>query len=329
MKVNSSESKRDKIPNNAQTVFSLKLPYAVPVPDGIYKVKVGKHTTEIAIRRVQRAQIDGWQASKGTFVQLAFDKYGRSSFSFIQIKIPWVCDLPERGRTPLLLGDVPPRTKSKEIALRFLNRFIETVRYVTEEYWIEPARYQDVLSFEMFYWDGKEKYPAALSLLDSGVGGIAMGTGHPFQMKTEKLDELKNYLENESELEASKIFLLNSKDACLQEDFRLAIIETVTALEIVLYRFIRRQGEKLGIPQSELNNFIIDVGLKGNLSVVLKMLTKGLEQIDDEIINRCKGAISIRNKILHEGLMEVSSTDTEERIIAIENMITYLYRIMP
>jgi len=121
---------------------------------------------------------------------------------------------------------------------------------------------------------------------------------------------------------------LNSKDACLQEDFRLAIIEAVTALEIVLYRFIRIQSEKLGISEKELKDAIIDVGLKGNISVILKMLTKGLEQIEVEIIRTCKGAIKIRNKILHEGLREVSSTDTEKRIIAIEKMIAYLKRLI-
>jgi len=56
--------------------------------------------------------------------------------------------------------------------------------------------------------------------------------------------------------------------------------------------------------------------------------TKNLEQIDDKIASKCKGAITIRNKILHEGLREVTSTETEERIIAIEEMIAYLNRLL-
>jgi len=117
----------------------------------------------------------------------------------------------------------------------------------------------------------------------------------------------------------------------LQEDFRLAIIEAVTALEIVLYGFIRKQGEKLGMPSKILEMYIIGpkgVGLTGNINVVLKELTKDLEQIDVETIRKCKGAIKIRNKILHKGLREVSSTDTEKRIIAIEKMIAYLNRMI-
>ena len=321
-------TKNKKIPKNAHTIFSFRLPYAIPIPDGIHKVKVGRYTAEIAVKRVQKRQIEGFEVGGGGFVQIKYDKYGRSSFSLIQMKFPLTLDLSQEGRKPLLLGDIPPRTKAKEIVLRFLNRFMVTVRYVTEEYWVEPARYQDVLSFEVFYWDGKKRYPAGKHLIDTGVGGVAMGTGHPFQVEAERMRELRNILENELKLDAGKIFLLNSKDACLQEDFRLAVIEAVTALETVLYRFIRRKGEKLDIPKKKLDDFIKDVGLTGNITVVLKMLTKGLEQIDDDTLGKCRGAIKIRNKILHKGFRKVTSTDTEERIIAIEKMIAYLNRLL-
>jgi hypothetical protein len=310
------------IPKDAKTVFSFNLPYAIPIADGLYQVKLGKHLAGISITRVQRKQVEGFEGS-GT-VQLRLDKYGKSSFSHIDLTLPWIVDLQERGRKPLLLGDIPPRNKAKEIALRFLNRFIETVRYSTEEYWVESARYQDIMAYEAFYWDGKNKYPAMLVLLDTGVGGIGVGTGHPFQIEQKKMQEIKRILENEEELDSDKIFILNSKDACLQEDFRLAIIEAVAALEIVLYQFIRLQGEKLQVPKEELEGFIVNVGLTGNISVVLKMLTKGLKQIDDDTIGKCKGAIKIRNRILHEGFREITSTDTEERIIAIEKMIEHL-----
>lgn len=319
---------KKKIPRGAHTIFSFSLPYAIPVPDGIYKVRLGRYIAEISLRRVQKQQVEGWAASGRAFLQIPFDKYGRSSFSIIEMKIPRTLDLFETGRIPLLLGNIPPRNGAKETVLRFLNRFIETMRYVTEEFWVEPARYQDMLSYKVFYWDGKKRYPAMVSLIDTGVGGFALSSGHPFQIESGKMNELKNILENESELSVDKILILNAKDACLQEDFRLAIIEAVTALEMVLYSFIRRQGNELKIPKENLKRFIIDVGLTGNILVVLKMLTKGFEQIDMDTLRKCKGAIKIRNKVLHEGFRNVTSTDTEERIIAIEKMIAYLNRLM-
>jgi len=278
------------------------------------------------IKRVQREEVAGFRG-KGN-IQLKFDKYGKSSFSHITLTLQWIVDFEEKGRSPILLGDIPPRNKAKEIIIQFVNRFIETVRYVTGEYWVEPARYQDLLAYEAFYWDGTKKYPGRLTLLDTGIGGIGIGTGHPFKMKEEKMKELTDLLKNESELEEGLLFILNSKDACLQEDFRLATIEAVTALEIVLYSFIRKQGEKLRISKKELNDFIIEVGLTGNINVVLKMLTKDLVQIEENIIETCKGAITTRNKILHEGLRDIFSTDTENRVIAIEKMLEYLHKLI-
>jgi hypothetical protein len=313
------------LPSNAQTVFVFDLPYAIPLPDGLYQVKVGLHVGKIEIKRIQRQNIGQLILSNNS--QMPFDKYGRSSFSKIVMTLPWIVDFQERGRSPILFS-ITPRYRAKEIVLSFLNRFIETVRYVTGEYWVELERYQDIFNYETFYLDGIRRLsPTRIAIMENGVGGVTMGGSPPFQMDEGKIRQLTDLLINESELDASRIFILNSKDACLQEDFRLAIIESVTALEIVLYKFIRQQGKKLEIPKRELNNFIIDVGLTGNISVVLKMLTKGLEQIDDEIIEKCKGAITIRNKILHEGFRDIS-TDTENRIIAIEQMLEYLNKLI-
>lgn len=314
------------VPKDSHTVFVFNLPFAIPIPDGLYPIKIGTHTAEISVKRFQREKVEGFVGS-GTF-QMMFDKFGKSSFSHVSLKLPWIVDFSEIGRKPTLIGDVLPRSKAKETALRFLNRFIEAVRCVTGEYWVEPVRYQDVLAYETFYWDGKKKYPANLTLLDSGVGGFRVGGGHPFQVEKEKIGQLIDILKNESEIDSSRIFVLNAKDSCLQEDFRLAVVEMVTALEIVLYKFIRMQGQKVKIPNDELENFIADVGLTGNISVVLKLLTKSLEQIDEEITRKCRGAIRIRNKILHEGLRDIGSTDTEQRIAAIECMITYLERLI-
>jgi hypothetical protein len=168
-----------------------------------------------------------------------------------------------------------------------------------------------------------------MTLLDTGVGGIKISKANPFQVESETLNAIKDLLQHETPLESSILLLLNSKDACLQEDFRLAIIEAVAALEVVLYNFIRVQGKAIELTKDDLEGFIVKVGLTGNITMVLKMLTKGLEQIDDATLSACKGAIRIRNKILHEGYMNVGSTDTEKRILAINRMIDYLKRVTP
>ena len=118
-----------------------------------------------------------------------------------------------------------PNDKAKEQILRFLNRFIETSRYITEEFWVEPARYQDLLSYKAVYYDGKNQYPIKLSSKDSNAYEIGSKIEHPFKLDEKKYGQLVNSLENETELDPSKIFIMNAKDACLHEDFRNAIIQ--------------------------------------------------------------------------------------------------------
>lgn len=55
MAVDSFELKgKSEVPQDAHTVFVFSLPFAIPVPDGIYPVKIGTHTAEISVKRVKR-----------------------------------------------------------------------------------------------------------------------------------------------------------------------------------------------------------------------------------------------------------------------------------
>lgn len=309
------------IPNTSHTVFMFNLPFPIPVPDGIYEVKNGLKIAEIAIKQIQRKP-KNLQSSDN--FQSSFDKYGESSYSSINIRLPWIVNFEKKGRKQILQGDMQLHDKAKEQVLRFLNRFIETSRYVTEKYWLGPARYQDLLSYKAVYYDGKTQYPIKPSPTDSKPNEIKSKIDHPFKLDEKKYGQLINSLKNESELDLSKIFIMNAKNSCLHEDFRNAIIQSVIALEIVLYEFIKFQGEKMKIPTKTLSSSIKEIGLTGNIFAILKILTVDHKQIDPEIIQDCKGAIKIRNKILHQGLRDIHSTDTEKRIISIEHLISYL-----
>jgi hypothetical protein len=164
-----------------------------------------------------------------------------------------------------------------------------------------------------------------MTLSETGIG-VRFGLENAFALEPEKLGKINDLLHNEAALDSSSMLLLNAKDDCLEENHRLAIIEVVAGLEVVLYKFINVQEKLLGLSNEELMNFIIKVGLSGNIKLVLKMLTKGLEQVDDEILKECTGAITVRNHIMHDGLIEVEAILTETRIAA-NKMVDYLRRI--
>jgi len=315
------------IPNNSHTVFMFNLPFPIPVPDGTYEVKNGLKTAKIAIKRIQRKKPKNIQSSD--YFQRSFDKYGESSYSSINIRLPWIVNFEKKGRKQILHSDMQPHDKATEQVLRFLNRFIETSRYVTEEFWVEPARYQDLLSYKTIYFDGKNQYPIKPSTSDLKPYKIKSKIEQPFKLDEKKHGQLINSLKNEIDLDPSKIFIMNAKNSCLHEDFRNAIIQSVIALEIVLYQFIKFQGEKMKIPAKTLSSSIKEISLTGNIFAILKILTVDYKQVDPDIIQDCKGAIKIRNKILHQGLRDIHSTDTEKRIISIEHIINYLKELVP
>lgn len=317
------------------TVLSFDLPFMIPIPDRIYEVKTGNRVALISTKKIWREKVSGFSSSSGR-VELLFDKYGLSGFTSIKIKFPW--KMPETARAAgrqVALFVEPhisaPRNKNKETAIKFVNRLIEVTRIVYGHFYLRNVGYPDILSWKQSYWDGQKTILAGLVIFDHGCGGIRATAGkmseEQARKEKEKLQDFLSILKNDTSISLEHIFLANAKDACIQEDFRIATLEGVTALEIVLYRFIRSRGKELRIPVRGLEDFIVKVGLTGNLRIVLRMLTEGLEQLDSRIVGSCSGAIRTRNKILHKGLRDIPAKETEKRVKNIEKMINYLSRV--
>jgi len=307
-----------------RTVIDFDIPFAIPIPDGFYLVRIRGKTADIHVQKHPR-EYAGWKAVGGV-AELPFDKHGRFAYSHIAVTLSWKADIRELGRKPLLI-DAPPRDKVKEIAIEFVNRLIDVVRYVTGEYHLEHVTYPDIPAYDVYYSDGKQMLPVAKTLLSTGVGGIKITVGQPAPIPDSLRREILELLANEGELELSRTLILNAKDAALSEDYRRATLESVTALEVDLFRFIRERGRQLKIAEDKIKSFIVDVGLTGSLEVVLKMLTAGLEPPDEQLLSVCKGAIATRNDILHRGLMQVPATEAEMRISRIESFLAYLKRV--
>ena len=320
--MSSIEVTRDiEFPDDTHTIVSFEIPFSIPVPDGIYAVLFQDSVVEISVKRQQVSRFAGLEV-KGKF-QLNNDKYGRTSYDFLEMKFPYKLSFQEKRDPPILVKEGAPRVKDKELVINCLNRFIEIVKYCTDEFWVEPIRYQDIISYEVSYWDGKDRYTMITYSLDRGIGEIGVFKT-PFKVESRALQSINERLLSNEELEKEKIFRLNAKDAFIQENYKLAIIESVIALEMVLYEFIRLKGEQLDIGKKQIESFIIQVGVYAGIDVVLKILIQDpIEEMQDTI-SVCKGAITIRNKIMHRGFTDLVANETGEQILTIESMIEFL-----
>jgi len=119
--------------------------------------------------------------------------------------------------------------------------------------------------------------------------------------------------------------LLQAKSFFDQENFRMAVLEGVIALEIVVSSIISGIATEKGISRADTASFLEEVGLTDSLKIVLKLLIP--ESLpEEEVITNCKGAITIRNAIIHKERLSVSQREAQD---AIANIETFISQVKP
>jgi hypothetical protein len=133
---------------------------------------------------------------------------------------------------------------------------------------------------------------------------------------------IQNLLDNGVEL--SQAFLSDAKGYIYHHDSIHALLSAVIALEVEVSETIRQIGVKKGVDSESIKNFIHDVGLTGQIKATLKLLAPEQTVLPgDEIFGSCKGAITIRNAIMHEGRRDVDIQQVEQLLPHIEEMIQF------
>lgn len=289
-----------------QTLVSFTLGFAIPVPDGTYSVSMRGRIVRIDISKIAVLQrVESTVPVEGEPTKLAMNLTGGTAHSQITVILPWAADHAIKTPPSNILGQ-PPRRQVKQLAIRYVNRLIDVIRFVTGEFHLQRVTYSDVRSYQCNYWDGTQV------VLGRDVWNEMWGSNPDSRSSGDELKRIKEVLENEGRLDLAQTFMLNAKDAAYVEDYRKATIEGVMALEAQLSKFIQDERKKPGR------------GVSGNLDVARQLLEARAEKVDALIVSTCKDAIASRNGIIHRGITEVTQNDTEKRIEAIEALISQL-----
>ncbi len=308
-----------ELSEETKTLFKFDLPFAIPVPDDVYPIRIGSELGKISIKRKTNSKAK--EESKNS--QIDFDKHGVCNYSSVKVLVPKKLNMIEEGRKSVLIAPDMKRLKSQETVVRIVNRFIETVKNVTADYWVDPIRYNDILDLKAYFLDGEKKYSVKIPKFKPKKEQKTSSEKN--KSEEEKLKkEIKDSLSVDYKFDLSNKFLLDSKDSCSKEDYIRATIEAATALEIALYKSILDEGKKSGVRPNDLKKMIKTIKSTGDIAAALKMVSKGTKELDPETIKDCKGALTVRNNILQKGARNVYSTDTEKRIRSIELMMKYL-----
>ena len=93
-----------------------------------------------------------------------------------------------------------------------------------------------------------------------------------------------------------------------RQHFTLSIIHAIIALEVVVPAFINRFLKDSGVSNDAVKDFNNKFGLSVRVKAFLKII---LPKEVHKIIDDSSAAITLRNKILHEGLQDASLSDTQ------------------
>jgi hypothetical protein len=231
------------------------------------------------------------------------DRWGIDGFSRIEIETEKDIDLSES------MSD-----EARTFTLRIINKFISLYRYFddTAVHLVNLIE-SDLMDFSVEK-DGRASFAIGFG------GGIT-------PINPQKIASVSSMLENAIrdgyEIPLWRELILNAEHYCYIGDFRMAILESVTALELVISKFISGELFAAGVKEKEIKEFIKETGVAKGLNVVVRLLV-GKSGMPDDLLEKCKGTITKRNKIVHEGRKETNYQSTKDSIIAIYQLIQLL-----
>jgi hypothetical protein len=105
-----------------------------------------------------------------------------------------------------------------------------------------------------------------------------------------------------------------------QHNFRMSILEAIIALEFALYSLVRNSTKSKGMTKEKTESLIFNLGLAQILDS-LGLFSNDLPS--PEIVDSCKKANKIRNKIVHEARLTVTAEEAQQALASVESFLSH------
>jgi hypothetical protein len=235
------------------------------------------------------------------------DRYGRINVSAIQFKIPKFIDTMERGQ---LFED----------CLDWFNRFIEIYRHAKQDFRLRRIAKEDIFAYRMAHLLDGELFnditqPVATLTLQALP---SFPDDSMLRYKLWFLSQIRNELWVK--------LISEARHHLSVEDYRIVIINSITALETVLKegsgRKLKEFFERHRVPFSRWK----DKDTRESITVCLNLLNLLYDQLglNRELTERVIQHYRRRNEIVHHGTMRVSAEDAQRCVNDIDFLIRYL-----
>ncbi len=241
---------------------------------------------------------------KANVIELEEDRWGRCSYT--EVKLEFLKYYPRESIDMLL-------RKSVEA----INELIEVYMYVSERYYLSRLRVSDLLHYNYYVIAGENKLSDTHRFFEENVH-----LGKAYIQDPVIENKVKEAL-RQGGIKLWQRLIISARRNFANEEYMRAIIDAVTALELVLYKYILLYNKSKGIPEDKTRDTLIKIGLTGSLDITLRQIAP-INAFTDEVLRGCKGAITKRNRILHDGFSEASESDAAQ---AIESVVRLNKRI--
>ena len=282
-----------------KTEIKTALPYCLYKIDGRFFDLVDMFQTKIRFTKIQTIPNRRTQSSSG--IETIRDRWGIDYHSDVEIYTNKSFESDDR--------------ESEIWTLKIINDFTKKYRYLDRDaVHLVSLTAEDLFGFQV-YSDGKGMISVALA------GGIT--TADP--LRTYEIStQLETYLKKKEEIPLWEELVLNAEQYLYQADYRHSVLESVIALEIVISNSVLKKCEEKGVSNNEAEKFIKDIGLTGNIKVTLKLLFGDEVLPPDDILEKCKGGITVRNNIVHKGKKIVTEMEATEILKNNKKLIQFL-----
>ncbi len=136
--------------------------------------------------------------------------------------------------------------------------------------------------------------------------------------------DLSAYLRVDRKIDVYKTFLTNSRSSLSHRNYRVALIEAVTAFEsFITHQLPKAISKRIG--QGIITDKIIEklsekAGLRTSADVFLRMMD-GVIECDASVIENSLAAINIRNNLIHGGQRTVKEAVAKKSLKSIQDIM--------
>ena len=205
--------------------------------------------------------------------------------------------------------------ESESFALNLINDFVKRYRH----YDTDAIHLVSLTKEDLFGLNTLVNGQGVMSI--SFAGGM---TGVNPLLNYEISTKIEQSIKNNEEIPLWIELLCNADQYLYQAEYRHSILESIIALELVISDFIQTKCRQKGISKKDAEEYIKNVGVSGNIKVTLKFLLDKAKLPSQEIFQKCKASITIRNAIVHKGRKDVTSIEAQDSLKYSKMLIEFL-----